>query len=86
MVDCAGVGMRCGVLLSSSITQSALPAVSAFVLSNKNFLPVIFPLIIKLMADDVPPPGAGVTTVMLAVPAVAMLVAGTVAVSFVLSV
>ena len=36
IVDCAGVGILCGEPPSSSITQSALPAISAFVASNKN--------------------------------------------------
>src|ERR1700743_2037168 len=37
--DAAGVGVGCGVLLSSSMTQSALPAVSALVASNRKCLP-----------------------------------------------
>ena len=71
-VDCAGVGKRWGTPPSSSITQSALPAVSALVASNKNFFAVEpTGLMIKLIAPEVPPPGAGLNTVTLAVPALA---------------
>ena len=79
--DCAGVGTLCGVLLSSSITQSALPAVSPWEASNKNFFTVLIALIVNIDVQLVPPPGAGVKTVIFAVPAVAILVAGTIAVN-----
>ena len=74
--------MRCGTLPSSSITQSALPAVSALVASNKNFFAVDpTGLMVKIIGPDVPPPGAGLNTVTLAVPAVVTSVALTVAVN-----
>ena len=58
-------------LPSSSITQSALPAVSALVASNKNFFTVVpTGLMVKLTVPDVPPPGAGVNIVIATVPAV----------------
>jgi hypothetical protein len=81
MVDCAGVGILCGILLSSSITQSALPAVSACVASNKNLFTVLAAVMVNVRAALVPPPGAGENTVTVAVPAVVILVAGTMAVS-----
>ena len=76
--DCEGVGTLCGDA-SWSITQSALPAVSPLVASNKNLLtPVDAALMVNVIAPDVVVPV--VETVTLAVPAVAMLVEGTTAV------
>lgn len=74
------------MLPSSSMVQSALPVVSAFEASNKNFFapPVVGLLIVKLNEEEVPPPGAGVTTVTAAVHAVAMFAEGTLAESCVL--
>ena len=66
--------------MSSSITQSALPAVSPFFASNKNLLaPDDAGEIVKVNAVEVPP--LGVLTVTLAVPAVATFAAGMVAVN-----
>ena len=77
MVDCAGVGICCGTDASSSITQSALPAVSAWLASNKNFfIAGVVALMVKINALLVPPPGNGEKTVTEAVPAVAIFAAG----------
>ena len=78
-VDCAGVGIHCGTLPSSSITQSALPAVSAWVASNKNFFVAEAAVMLKLTELLVPPPGVGLNTVTIAVPTLAILDAGTLA-------
>ena len=67
--------------MSWSITQSALPDVSAFVLSNKNFFAVVAALIVNEAAVDKPPPGVGVLTAIEAVPADATNAAGTLAVN-----
>ena len=80
MVDCAGVGIFCGVLLSSSITQSALPAVSALVASNRNLLvPDTGGVTVNVTPLEVTAPG--VETVTEAVPAFAIFAAGTIAVN-----
>src|SRR6476620_6601779 len=76
MVDCAGVGILCG-LLSSSITQSAFPAVSAFVASNKNFFaPPAAVVMVNTRGEDDP---ALLDAVTVAVPGDEILMAGTVA-------
>ena len=74
IVDCAGDGTLCGVLASSSITQSALPAVSACVASNKNRFTTAIVNGCELL---VPPSGVGENTVIVAVPADAIFAAGT---------
>ena len=67
------------MLPSSSITQSALPAVSALVASNKNRLTVDGTVMVNVTGEEAAAPG--VTTVILAVPAAVMLAAGTEAVN-----
>lgn len=79
MVDCAGVGMLCGEAPSSSITQSALPAVSPWVASKRNLLLGVAVLMVKLSEALVPPPGPGEKTVTDAAPVVAIFAAGTTA-------
>ena len=69
-------------MLSWSITQSALPAVCACFASNKNFFIALdVDVIANVAAADVPPPGVGLNTVTLAVPAVATSEALTLAVN-----
>ena len=76
------MGILCGLPPSSSITQSALPAVSAFVASNKNFLGTAPGVVtVNIIAPVLPPPGKGLNTVILFVPAAAISDAGTDAVN-----
>ena len=63
--------------MSSSITQSALPAVSPCVASNKKRLPVVAELIVKATALLVCPEGKGLETVIAATPGDEMAEAGT---------
>ena len=77
--------MLCGTPPSSSITQSALPAVSDLVASKRNFFAVEpTGLMVKFMVPELPPPGVVLKTVIAAVPAVATNAAPTGAVNCVL--
>ena len=82
----AGVGAAAKTPLSWSTTQSALPAVSAWLASNKYFFAVeVEPVfMVKVRLPLVPPPGEGVKTLTLAVPAVVSSVAATLAVRLLL--